>query len=332
MKRNNSGQVLIFAVLSLIPLTILWIMFINICELVKERILLQNAADCAAQTSACIRARALNIIGVQNATLGTLLAIPEYCYWQQFNCNGGFHWGTVDNMAKLYEKTVKGLILAQENINKSYGGGWAFIKSRDVAKNMGASGIMPASELEDTFSLNLERNKGDIWYWKSFNCGATLYGHYHLGPVPDPMDIIKRKNTVRWYQQKKEFSKKKLRIIAYKKYKDTYWFPLCRKWLNLDNIELYAIAAARPYNKYGAMFPEKTEYWVDLDIKTKQIDILGHKFNNVPGSIDINFGGKAGLCAVESWNDGIGGLIKLAQGEPGGWDAQLVPVGQPFQH
>jgi hypothetical protein len=326
------GQVIVFIVLSLIPLTLFWITIINIGQLVKDRIILQNAADCAAQTIACIRARALNIIGAENAALGVLLTIPEFCFWPQTDCNSGFHWGTCDALAKTYEQTVRGIIISQEGINSAYGGGWSYLEAGKTAKNVGADGLYPFDAMTDKFSLKLERNKGDIWYWKSFNCGATVYGHYHLGPLPDPMTITKRTDTNRWYQQSKDFYKKKMRIVAYKKYGKKSWFPLAHKLLGINRPEIMAIAASRPYNKNGPMFPVKTEYWVNIKLKTKEIEVFGKKIGGVPDGAGVDFGGKGGLCATEAWNDGIGGLSALAEGKPGGWDAQLVPVGQPFQH
>jgi len=331
MTKNNKGQIIVFALLSIFSLTLFWIMTINIAKLIRDRIVLQNAADSAAQTASCIRARALNFIGSLNFNLGLLLAIPEFCWWPHYECNNGYHWNSSDKLAKLYEKTVNAIIKSQIDINKSYGGGWAYLEANKVAKNIGADKIYPLNKSEEPFSLKLQRNKGDIWYWNSFNCGATLLQHYHFGPVPDFFNINKKTNTSRWYQQSKDFYKKKLIIIAEKKYEKS-WFPLARNLLGIKPPVIYAISASRPYNKYGPMFPPETDHWINFKLKTKNIEIFGYKFDVVPEKIEIDFGGKAGLSASQAWLDGVGGPYNLLSGKYGGWDAQLVDVGKPFLH
>lgn len=296
--KDEKGQIVVFVALSILSLAMFWLMLINIGKMVKDRIMLQNAADCAAQTAACIRARALNMIGPLNARLGipgVTLGIPEFVWWI---CPEQLLGIPCDCMAKMAKIFVDGIIEAQEEINKTYGGGWAYIQAMAVARRQeinrkgqvcGADRIFPL----DSFSLKLHRNKGDIWYWGTIWV-LTPKGIAPL-PVPPQMKGILVRNGKRWYEQDNDFHKKKLRIVARKESNSlsNRGYPIGKKFFGIKEMPgISAIGAARPYNAIGPMFPKKEQ--------------------------------KFGLAATEEF------LPFFLQQK--GWDAQLVPVGKGYQH
>lgn len=303
--KDEKGQIIVFVVLSILSLAMFWMMLINIAKMVKDRIMLQNAADSAAQTIACIRARALNMIGSLNALLGIpsgapppllpALGIPEFVWWV---CPEQHFWVPCDHFAKPAKAYVDKIIKSQEDINKAYGGGWAFIQATGVARRQeinrkgepcGADKIIPL----DSLSLRLHRNKGDVWYWGTIWVATPDY----TGPLPVPPQVkgILVRNGKRWYEQDDKFHKKKLRIVAHKDSNSlsNRGYPIGKIFFGIKKMPgISAIAAARPYNAIGPMFPKK-----------------GQKF---------------GLAATEEF---LPFFLKQK-----GWDAQLVPVGAPYQH
>lgn len=301
--KNEKGQIIVFVALSILSLAMFWMMLINIGKMVKDRIMMQNAADCAAQTAACIRARALNIIGSANALLGlpvVTLGIPEFVWWPcpKPHFFLGIFPKPCDHKAKEAKAFIGAIIKSQEEINKAYGGGWAWIQATNVARRQelnhkgeacGADRIIPL----DSFSLRLYRNRGDIWYWGTIWVKTPGY----TGPVPVPPILkgIRVRNGKRWYEQDTDFHKKKMRIIAYKGSSSisNRNYPLGKKFFNLNKMPaISTIAAARPYNTVGPMFPKKGQNY--------------------------------GLAASKEF---LPFFLKKK-----GWDAQLVPVGKLYQH
>lgn len=308
--KNEKGQIIVFVALSILSLAMFWIMLINIGKMIKDRIMMQNAADAAVQSAACIRSRGLNQIGALNALLGTplfTLGVPYFVWWPCFHCNGTFHFDLCDHQAKNAKRLVEGIIKAQTGINRSYGGGWAWWAARDTAQRQELSGKegKPSGADEillSQLSLNLERNKGDIWYWGSLNIGwlqpilvPPFVIHKHIGPLPVPPEIcgILVSNTDRWYQRSKDFHKQKITLVATKRSnsESNKGYPFGKNLFNIRAMpEIRTIASARSYNTSGPMFPERGQ--------------------------DFGF-----YAAIE--------YIKAMHG---GWDAQLVPVGKLYQH
>ena len=292
-RKNQKGQIIVFVLLSVISLSMLWLMLINIGKMVKDRIMMQNAADCAAQTAACIRARGLNMIGPLNASLGIpvfTLGLPKFVWWPTPLPYLPCDWG-----AKAAKQYIDGIKKIQGGINKAYGGGLAFQYARSVARRQefnsrgeptGADGILTTP---GSFSLGLERNKGEIWYW------GTVWGiipGIGFGPIPVPPQFcgILERNADRWYEQSENFHKKKQIITAYKKSSPGY--PFGKNFFNIKKMpEIYTVAASRPYNDIGPMFPEK--------------------------------GKRLGIYAASEYLPFLAGK---------GWDARLVPVGGLYQH
>jgi len=306
--KDERGQILPFAALTLLTLVMFWMTVVNVGMLVRDRIMLQNAADAAAQSAACIKARALNSIGSINALLGIpvqslggipleslvklvlrgapiikplrkiiakilkKLKFPEVIVWWPYV-------GTV-----LPNQYVKSLITLQEFYNHTLGGVGAYIIAYNVAKENGADYILPTSR--DIFSLDgaLERNKGLIVYCDT----VVIWGI----PIPIPTDW--RYDAKRWLELKEDeeeiHNALKVTIIAVKK-AERGFFPLGKGLLGIDEMPaIYAIASARPYNRKGPMFPSHGQ------------------------------------------RRGVPALIEYLSDRSGGYDAHLIPVGSPFEH
>jgi hypothetical protein len=240
--RNEKGQIIVFVVISVLSLSMLWMMLINIATMVKDRIMLQNAADCAAHTAACIRARGLNMVGALNFTLGGLIESRKVSF---LGIEApGFAWIPELPASALYASVIA-TTDAQAGIVSTYGGGLAYLAAEKVAKAQGADGIIAEP---GTFSLNLKRKIDKINFYDTIDIG--------LGPTPNIFcPLTKRVPT--WYYLKDKKSPKKNVIIAYKNSNSRFFG---KRLFGISEIpRIAAIAAARPFNKHGAMFPTKDD-------------------------------------------------------------------------
>jgi hypothetical protein len=297
--KDEKGQILPFAALTLLALVMFWMTVVNVGKMVTDRIMLQNAADAAAQSAACMKARALNSIGSINALLGIpvqslggislellveligapeiiaeilrLWDFPEVIVW----------WPYVGTELPYWY--VNSLITAQEFYNYTLGGVLAYAVANDVARENGADYILSSPNM---FSLDgaLERNKGLIVYCDTL----VIYGI----PIPIPTDW--RYDASRWLELKEDedeiHNALKVTVMAVKN-PERGFFPLGKGLLGIYEIPaIYAIASARPYNTEGPMFPSHGQTW------------------------------------------GVPALKEYLSAMFGGYDAHLIPVGSPFEH
>lgn len=269
--RNECGQTLPFMCLVVLALVMFWMMVVNMGVMLRDRIILQNAADCAAQTAACYRARALNMVGNYNAVLGSYLfyegseIIPPQGAWIPYS-----------NAYSTYQftKMMNGI----SDLVRSYGGGWAYLKANEVAKKSGADGIK-SLPIPDMYSLRLKVDKVRIRFWSTIIVEGI--------PVPAPPWIVKEVYT--WYYLKDKYGPRKNIAIAYKNPQSGF-FPLGKNLFGISEIpEILAISAARPYNAKGSMFPEgKTKWGWRVLYKWCQASYGGWEAHLVPvGDISI---------------------------------------------
>lgn len=71
--KSESGQAMPYFFMMMIVLIMSWMMLINVGKLMNERMMMQNAADNAALSVACYRARVLNKLGQINRILASTL-------------------------------------------------------------------------------------------------------------------------------------------------------------------------------------------------------------------------------------------------------------------
>jgi hypothetical protein len=233
-RRQCSGQVAPFAIISILMLAMLWMMLVNVSKLVKDRIVMQNAADCAAQSAACIRARGLNQVGFLNSILGGIIIVKPYMGWIPYlNCYTTY---------AIASKVSK----AQTGIVKSYGGGLAYQAALEVARAQGSDMI---SANPGTFSLGIEHRFDVVTFWST----AIIDGV----PVPAPPTI--KEGLYTCYFLKHANSPEKSVIFAHKSPSPQFFGKGLFGIRQIPSI--VTVAAARPYNTKGPMFPKEDTEW-----------------------------------------------------------------------
>jgi len=240
--KDEKGQILPFVALTLLVLVMFWMIVVNVGKMVRDRIMLQNAADAAAQSAACMKARMFNLIGRINGRLGIFgisLGRPGFVWWPYFD----------HTVPKAY---IESLIYLQDSLYAACGGS-AYAVAYEVARKNGADALISYSpEFFMDGSLkrySLERNKGTIIYWDT----KIVKG------IPIPWPYHKYKNVYRWLELKENedeiHTALKVTVIAVKK-AERGFFPLGKGLLGIDEMPaIYAIASARAYNTEGPMFP-----------------------------------------------------------------------------
>lgn len=234
-KQKENGQIIVFFVLSLITLSLVWMILVDIAILIKDRIMLQNAVDCAAQSAACIRARGINKLGALNAELGAIVQARSIFFLP------GFSWIPYKSALETYKEAKTNSEL-QEGIIKTYGGGLAYLAAERVAKAGGADGIIAKP---GTFSLGVRQDMNTINFYDTI---ITPDGK----PVPNLAKPFTR-HLKTWSYFKSPKGPDKNIITAYKKSKLKFFgggFFGIKKFP-----EIMTIAAGRPYNKHGSMLP-----------------------------------------------------------------------------
>lgn len=256
--KDEKGQILPFVALTLLALVMFWMTVVNVGKMVRDRIMLQNAADAAAQSAACVKAKALNSIGKINALLGIpvfTLGWPEFVWWPYIN----------HNVPKFI---IQGLTISQ-NILYFLSGLAAYRIAHVVARENGADGIdalLILSSREREFFIDgsikrysLKRNKGTVIYWD------TKIVYVYGIPVPIPSPPHEYKNAGRWFELNEDEDKihnaLKVTVVAVKK-AERGFFPLGKTLLGIEEMpEIRAKASARVYNTRGPMFPSPGEKW-----------------------------------------------------------------------
>jgi cytochrome c biogenesis protein CcdA len=96
--RNSRGQALPYFLIMMLVLVMSWAMVVNIAKLVRDRIMMQNAADNAALSAAVFRARTLNVIGEANYLMAATLAAGAFpCLVPVPLCDINFVGGSAGN-------------------------------------------------------------------------------------------------------------------------------------------------------------------------------------------------------------------------------------------
>ncbi|MBA7527471.1 hypothetical protein ES705_19647 [subsurface metagenome] len=250
--KDEKGQILPFAALTLLALVMFWMTVVNVGKMIRDRIMLQNAADAAAQSAACAKAKALNSIGLINASLGmpvVALGVP-YFVWLPY-CHHTVPKGFIEILIRFQDALYH------------TSGTLALGIAREVARENGADELIyysPKFLMDGSLKrYTLERNEGTIVYFDT-----TIV--YVLGiPVPIPWPYHKYRNAKRWLELKEDEDEihdaLRVTVIAVKN-PERGFFPLGKGLLGIDEMPaIYAIASARPYNTKGPMFPSHGRRW-----------------------------------------------------------------------
>ena len=196
------------------------------------------------------------------------------------------------NYAQKQKDFIESVVQVQEYYVKSYGGGWAKKKAREVARAQGADDIFVPLR---SFSLGLNRNRGQVWYLSTIHVWIAYYPWVPIITAPFTPINADDDITKRWYEQSPHFYQKSMRLYAFRR-PTSAWnngWPFGKNVLNVDMPYLYTVAAARVYNPDGPMFPSQ-------------------------GETDGFLGG---MAAMRDYN-------RASKG----WHSQLVPVGGSYEH
>ena len=280
---NNKGQVLpYFLVMSMI-LIISWAMLINIAKVIRDRMILQNNLDNAVISVANLQARTLNLLGLTNNLIATVLSTSAYPVLAMFptfstehvggslipgpfcdyKCTGGFHSSTQFSGVKRIKQIINSIQKTQDIIINSYLVNYAAL-ANSFTDNNSKIVILPSrffknikifnlNSVDPKILLGIKRNKKGITYYKTLNvCVDFKAKHYH---VVYPKYYTKDKYS--WYIQDENFYDKKIVGIATKKYNSKEQYPIFSKLVNIKMPGLYAVSAAGLYNSKGSIFTEK---------------------------------------------------------------------------
>lgn len=244
MASSSHGQVLPLVAVCLVALTLLWITLAQWGHWLVTCMRVQQAVDAAALSAATLRARGLNLIGWMN--FGLLapvrgIGVPRFCWWEVPNRHIGWgadvHW----EGAQAQKAWVERLIDRQQRINAPYGGGlpahrrgaWRVASPYGVTVRAVPPGV-------PSYTLRLQRNFGPLWYWGTAHTWwIDDNGIQHRETVPWPpaqQPAFRPSHAPRWYEQRPDFHKKRQVFLGTKG-------------------KIMAMAASRPYNLIGPMFP-----------------------------------------------------------------------------
>ena len=357
---NKKGQVLPYFLIMSIILIISWAMLINIAKVIRDRMILQNKLDNAVMSVANLQARTLNLLGVTNYLIATVLSTSSYPMLAMFptfsteqvggslipgpfcdyKCTGGFHTSTQFSGVKRIKQIVNSIQKTQDIIINSYIVNYVALPSR-FFKNIRNFSL---NSVDPKILLGIKRNKKEIIYYKTLNvCADFKAKHYH---IVYPKYYMKDKYS--WYIQDENFYDKKIVGVANRKYNSNDNYPVFSKLLDINMPDLYAVSSAGLYNAKGAMFSDKEAFDTGLSYTTvaflspmiaRQIKTF---YDIIEASASIPVLGEIlataevvyGLYYLEQLTEKIitqpknknTPIYKYNEAEFGGWDAHLVPL------
>ncbi len=291
---NNKGQVLPYFLIMSMILVISWAMLINIAKVIRDRMILQNNLDNAVISVANLQARTLNLLGVTNHLIATVLSTSAYPMLAMFptfstehvggslipgpfcdyKCTGGFHSSTQFAGVRRMKHVVNSIQKTQDMIINSYLVNYIALTNKLNDRNSKFI-ILPSRFFKNikNFNLNssdpktllgIKRNKKRITYYKTLNvCVDFKAKHYHI-----VYPKYYTKDEYSWYIQDNNFYDKKIVGVANRKYNSNDNYPIFSKLLDINMPDLYAVSSAGLYNANGAMFSDKEAFDTGLSYTT----------------------------------------------------------------
>jgi hypothetical protein len=267
--KNNKGQTLYYFLIFTIVLVISWAMMLNIACLIRNRMEMQNEADCMALSLATYKARVLNFLAKTNYMIGAVLSLstnPRIIQLSSYSSDKVGGWPAIMNPScensisdVLHDvintkrnngvervKQVVEMLQKVQNISiKSY---LAYHYSMLINKKYNVF-LIPVKPEKN---LGLKRNLEGIQYY------ATKNYCYYVDPTTHLHLLLRsryKKSKYSWFVQGDKFHEQKVKVIL--RHKRASRKPLFAKFLNIYLPEITVYSAATPYNAKGAMFPKK---------------------------------------------------------------------------
>jgi hypothetical protein len=272
--KNNKGQTLYYFLILTVILIISWAMMLNIARLIKDRIRLQNEADCIALSLATYKARVLNFLGGTNYLIGEVLSLgmtPRITQLVSYSTDmiGGFpatmkpsfesplsdlkheSFGHKnDEGVRKIKYIIDTIQKVQDLAIKSYYAYHYSILSSNIFKDYNVL-LLPSRPEKN---LGLKRNSKGINYYSTINLACIYLDasmHFHI------LSRNKYKQSkYSWFVEGEKFYRQKVKVVLCKKIGKRR--PIFSKFLGIHYPQVTVFSAASPYNVKGSMFP-KTE-------------------------------------------------------------------------
>ncbi|MFA5858135.1 MAG: Tad domain-containing protein [Elusimicrobiota bacterium] len=232
------GQILPYFIALFLAGFIMFALMVNLGIVLVERVKLQSAADAVAQSVACIRARALNMLGMNNAMLGLVLTHTNFAWVPGLTC-----YDTAGIVEALAGNT--------ELIQRGYGEAYPLLVAEDIAKRNGAESVFI-----DPFSVLLgfaPRKERVVTFWSTGNLfGVTI-------PML-PMIQKKVKTFLVWPSKPSSGGNHTVKVYLTKTIPPEKLL-FGSKFMPEGKVTLNAVAAARVYNRDGKMFLTDNNSW-----------------------------------------------------------------------
>lgn len=361
--KNNKGQTLYYFLILTVILIISWAMMLNIARLIKDRIRLQNEADCIALSLATYKARVLNFLGGTNYLIGEVLSLgmnPRITQLVSYSTDmiGGFP-ATMkpsfesplsdlkhetfghknDEGVRKIKYIIDTIQKVQDLAIKSYYAYHYSILSSNIFKDYNVL-LLPSRPEKN---LGLKRNSKGINYYSTINLACIYLDasmHFHI------LSRNKYKQSkYSWFVEGEKFYRQKVKVVLCKKIGKRR--PIFSKFLGIHYPQVTVFSAASPYNVKGSMFPKtedtftgatKTTMVLSEAASIAQLALMERAIANGSsfGPVAVPFIAAAEAAVALNYLESKRASAQLLSGKDnpidaylkaklGGWGAHLVP-------
>jgi hypothetical protein len=361
--KNNRGQTLYYFLILTVILIVSWAMMLNIACLIRDRIRLQNEADCIALSLATYKARVLNFLGGTNYLIGEILSLgmnPRITQLSSYSTDviGGFpatmnpsfenflsdlkhetFGHKKDDGVRKIRHVVDTIQKAQDLAIKGYYAYHYGIVSCNISEDYNVL-LLPSHPEKN---LGLKRNSKGINYYSTTNLACVYQDasmHFHI--------ISRNKysqSKYSWFVEGEKFSEQKIKVVLRKKISKRK--PLFAKFIGIHYPQIVTFSAASPYNVKGSMFPKvedtftgatKTTMVLSESASLSQLALMERAISNASsfGPEVVPFVAAAVAVGAINYLESKRASAQILNGQDnpidaylkaksGGWSAHLVP-------
>jgi len=346
-------------------LVVSWAMMLNIAQLIRNRMTMQNEADNIALSIATHKARVMNCVGGYNYLIGTILAIgtkpiivqlPSY----RTDLVASYIYGDyksnvinkpLDRDVSHMKKMVNILQQAQEKIMQNHIVYQSVLVAECLSKGYllkVSPSAIPTKESSEKY-FGLRRNAKSTRYLKTINTSSKLIPHFVYNPeigteIEGLYGDFQTRNVhgrdkYSWYITGENFHKQKIKVML-SKLENGNSKPLFARLLGIKYPSITVFSAAAIYNTKGTMFPKQETEFTGFPPTSIAIAINAATLAQMSGvtaecaKISKAFAATVEACMLASfayslYQGGIGqdnSPIKNYQdSKDGGWAAHLIP-------
>ncbi|MDR3071240.1 MAG: hypothetical protein LBU29_01375 [Endomicrobium sp.] len=340
--KNNRGQTLYYFLIFISISIVSLVAMLNIAQLIRSRITMQNEADNIAVSLATYKARVLNFLGEINYFMGLILSLgmniektQEVSY--STDIVGGFP-ATMNPIQENFLSDVKHgylrnkqsdgvekkrqiieiLQTIQEEAIKNYFSYYHDMGSKKINCNYDVS-LFPAKPEPN---LGLKRNAKGIQYYSIINDCIYLNHGRHLHSLQKSKY---KKNKYSWFVEGSKFSAQKIRVVLRQKTKNGG--SLFARLLRIQPLQITVYSAASPYNVEGSMFPKKEGAFTGVPkiVKHSTKNTFVQKLNLPKNIVTRQKEKSCNQMLTDTNSDEDNPIDAYLCSKTGGWTAHLVP-------